>query len=142
MKSIDSIMTQLNAAPKLRLAKKLEKGGVELLGPKRVKMLDEGTKFMGKDAETGKPRQELKFMVEHEGRPHRWLVPMLSKNDPTQPHYLIERMSEMDVQVGDELILEMKRRGPQNYVEITKVASGQVSEEPDLSESDEEHEEE
>lgn len=136
MKAINNLMTKLDATPKLRLGRKLEGGGVELLGPKHIKILGEPSSIMGKDPKTGLPRQEMKFMVEHEGRKYRWLVPFLSKDDGTQPHYLVERMSELDIQVGDELILEMKRNGPKNYVEITKVSSGEVSEAPSLDEDE------
>jgi hypothetical protein len=136
MKAIEKIMHSLNAAPKLRLARKLEKGGTELLGPKRVRVMAEPESVMGKDPETGKPRQELKFTVEFEGRPYRWHVPVVSKGDPSQPHYIVERLSELNVQTGDELILEMKRRGPQAYVEIKLVAQGEVEDESDDSYED------
>ena len=102
--------------PKLRLGVKLAKGGVSSTGPHLVKFVEEPIAIMGKDNE-GKERKELKFIVEENGIRYRWHAPIYSK-DGTAPHYLMERI--MDINVGDERILEMLRKGARNYVDVRK----------------------
>lgn len=62
----------------------------------------------------------MRFVVEENGRKFKWLVPIMDKSG-TQPHYLMERLTELAVQVGDELVLEMKRNGMNNFVEIRRL---------------------
>lgn len=124
MKNLQTLATQLNILPKLRLGIKLEGGGVQVTGPHQVKFLEEPVTIMGKD-ERGAPRKELKFVVEEKGIKYRWQIPILGKDG--QPSYLIERL--MGVEVGDERILEMKKQGIKNYIDIR--LPGEVSEEPE-----------
>lgn len=116
MKNLHLLATQLKIMPKLRLGIKLEKGGVSPTGPHKVKFLEEPTTVMGKD-EKGAPRKELKFTVEEDGIKYRWQVPILGKDG--QPSYLIERL--MNVEVGDERILEMMKQGIKNYIDVRMV---------------------
>lgn len=116
MKNLHILATQLNILPKLRLGIKLEKGGVQATGPHKVKFLEEPVSVMGKD-EQGKPRKELKFIVEEDGIKYRWQVPILGKDG--QPSYIIERL--MNVEVGDERILEMMKQGIKNYIDVRMV---------------------
>lgn len=71
---------------------------------------------MGTDHE-GKSRKELKYIIEENSAKYRWHVPILNKTG--QPNYLVERL--LDVEVGDERILEMKRQGARNYIEVRRV---------------------
>lgn len=124
MQKVQEIAKQLGVVPKLRLGIKKVGGGVEPTGPHLVKFVQEPTVVMGKD-ETGKPRKEMKFIVEEGGVQYRWNVPILNKEG--QPHYLIERL--MDVQVGDQRVLEMCKRGARNYTDVR--LSDEESEEPE-----------
>lgn len=74
---------------------------------------------MGKD-ENGNPRQEISYTVTENGQEYRWNVPI--KNKEGGANYLIERL--MDIREGDTVLLEMKRRGPRNYVDVQKVGDG------------------
>lgn len=79
---------------------------------------------MGKD-EKGQPRKELRFIVEEKGVKYRWMVPILGKDG--QPSYLIERL--MDIDPGDKRILEMKKQGIKNYIDVRM--PGEESEAPE-----------
>lgn len=127
MKNLHVLAEQLKILPKLRLGIKLEGGGVQVTGPHQVKFLEEPTTIMGKD-EKGQPRKELKFIVEEKGIKYRWHIPILGKDG--QPSYLIERL--MDIEVGDERILEMKKQGMKNYIDVRM-----PGEESELPEDDE-----
>lgn len=123
----------MNILPKLRLGTKLEKGGVQSTGPHLVKFLEEPTTTMGKD-EQGKPRKELKFIVEEKGIKMRWQIPVLGKDG--QPSYLIERL--MNIEIGDERILEMSKHGIKNFIDVRP--AGAAPEIPDVDELPEEDE--
>lgn len=116
MENVKKVAKQLGVLPKLQLGVKLEKGGAKSTGAHRVKFVAEPTLVPGKD-DTGKPRQELKFTVEENGIQYRWHVPVLNKQG--QPNYLIERT--MNIEVGDERILEMRSDRGRNYIDIRGV---------------------
>ncbi len=71
---------------------------------------------MGKDDE-GKPRKEMRFVVDENGSTYRWNVPIYNKEG--QPNYMLERL--INVEVGDERILEMMRHGARNYIDVRMV---------------------
>lgn len=81
----------------------------------RVKFIAEPTVVMGRNHKTGQPQKELRFLVEESGQRYRWNVPILRDG---QPNYLIERL--MNIEVGNEYILEMMRRGTINYIDVRK----------------------
>lgn len=113
MEKVRELARTLNILPRLQLGIKLDKGGIKTTGPHKVKFLQEPTIVMGKDFE-GKPRKEMKFIVESEGVKYTWNVPILNKEG--QPNYLIERL--MNIEVNDERTLEMKKKGIRNYIDI------------------------
>lgn len=131
MKNLKALQEPLKIYPKLRLGIKLEKGGVSPTGPHKVKFLEEPVTVSGKD-DKGQPRKELKFIVEEDGIKYRWQIPLL--NEAGQAHYLIERL--MNVEVGDERILEMMKRGIKNYTDVRMVDEAP---EPPEEELEEEH---
>lgn len=102
--------------PKLQLGTKLEKGGVQSTGPHTVKLLAEPTTVMMNKG--GRQVKGFKFLVEENGQTFKWLVPLT--NDQNEGHYLIDRLNTMNVEVGEEIVLEMKKRGVKNYVEVTR----------------------
>ena len=124
MKNLRALAEPLKIYPKLRLGmQKIVAGEFDKnnnpktiivpTGPHRVKFLEEPVTTMGKD-DKGLPRKELKFIVEEDGVKYRWQIPLLNKEG--QPSYLIERL--MNVEVGDERILEMMKAGIKNYVDV------------------------
>lgn len=122
----------LKIVPRLNLGSKLAEGGVKSTGPHTVKFLEEPVVVVGKDFITSKERKELRFIVEENGVNYRWNVPILNKEG--QPNYLVERL--IDVEVGDERILEMVRKGTRNYIDIRKV--DEAPEEPPVDAQDDE----
>lgn len=138
MKNLHTLAETLHIMPKLRLGVQTlkddgTKGGVKSTGPHLVKFLEEPTTCMGKD-EKGNPRKELKFIVEENSIKFRWQIPILGKDG--QPSYLIERL--MNIEVGDERILEMCKTGIKNFIDVREV--GTAPEEPDVDEIPEDHE--
>jgi hypothetical protein len=123
MKNLDKVLDQLKVVPKLRLGIKLEKGGMEPTGPHHIKFVEEPVVVAGSDPDTGAPRQELKFIVEEDGRRYRWNVPVLNKQK--EPNYLLEVLAPF--KVGDEAIVQMGRRGIKNYIAVKRV--GEAAEE-------------
>ncbi len=133
MKNLKLLAEQLNVLPKLRLGIKLEKGGVKSTGLHRVTFVEEPSTVMGRD-DSGKPRKELKFIVEEGAIKYRWQIPILGKDG--QPSYLIERL--MNIEVGDERILEMSRHGAKNYIDVRPVdAAPEVPDDEEVPEEEE-----
>ncbi len=116
MEKVKEVAKALNVIPKLRLGNKLAGGGVESTGAHRVKFIAEPTVVMGND-DQGKPRKELRFVVEENNIQYRWNVPILGKEG--QPNYLIERLMHIDI--GDERLLEMIKARGRNYIDVRKV---------------------
>lgn len=69
-------------------------------------------------AKNNKPVKAFKFIVDQGGNLYKWLVPLT--NDSGEGHYLIDRLNSMNVQLGEEIVLEMKKRGPKNYIDISR----------------------
>lgn len=130
MQKVKDLADKLKIVPRLKLGVKLAGGGVKSTGPHHVKFLEEPMIIMGKDHE-GKPREELKFLVEENGITYRWNVPIKSKDG--QPSYMIERL--MNIEVGDERTLEMSRQGARNYIDVR--AADEAPDEPPDEEMDE-----
>lgn len=99
-------------------------------GSHKVKFLEDSV-VLGKDQQ-GNPRKEIRYIVEEDGVKYRWQVPILNKEQ--QPHYLIEQL--MEIKVGEEVILEMKRRGARNYILVIR-GGGAPEQEEETAEEDE-----
>lgn len=127
MLKVQEIAKAMNVVPKLRLGNQLTGGGVEPTGPHRVKFVAEPTVVQGKD-DKGNLRKELKFIVEEKEIQYRWNVPILNKEG--QPNYLIERL--MNVEVGQERVLEMLRVRGRNYIDVRAVDGAPTDPEDDL----------
>lgn len=122
MKIVKQVVEKLGIVPRLSLAvqKTDDKGkvlGVESTGPHRVKFLSEPKNAMGKDPMTSQERQEFHFEVEENGVKKQWIVPM--RNKQGEGNYILAKL--MEIEVGDEAILEVKRRGPKNYTSVTRI---------------------
>lgn len=113
MEKIRAVAEAIKLYPRIKLGIK-DGNKVTSTGPHVVKFLEEPQVIMGKDQE-GKPRKEFKFILEESDKWYRWHVPIL--NSEGQPNYLVERL--IDIEVGDVRVLEMKKRGRNNYVDIS-----------------------
>lgn len=114
MKNVKEAARVLKLYPKLRLGEKIQGGGVKPTGPHTVKITAEPTTVMMN--KNNKQVKAFKFVVEENGTLFKWLVPLT--NEEGEGHYLIERLQ--DVEVGEIVVLEMKKRGARNYVEILR----------------------
>lgn len=113
MDKIRDIARAIKLYPRIKMGERTLGGAVQGTGPHKVKFMEEPTVITGKDKK-GNPRKELKFILQEHGQLYRWQVPIL--NEEGQPNYLVERL--MDIEVGDIRVLEMKKRGPRNYVDV------------------------
>lgn len=114
MERVRAAAVALHLHPKLHLGEKLPGGGVKSTGPHTVKITAEPTTVM--ITKNNKPVKAFKFIVEENGQLYKWLVPLT--NEQGEGHYLIERL--INVEVGQEIVLEMKKRGPKNYIDISR----------------------
>ena len=94
-----------NQSEYLQLAQKVEGGGVQGTGPKKVKLTGiENT--VNQDYKTKEDVQGFHLLFEEDGTPKKYFVPTLGKDGKF--HYLIMRFR--DIEIGQELVMEYKRR--------------------------------
>lgn len=120
-------MEKAGILPKLRLATKKSSGGITSTGIQHVKLISDRI-FMGKDKNTGKPREMMEYVVEHNGKRKSYQTKL--KNDEGGLSYLVQRMAEFEE--GEEITMEMKKIGIKNYVEVngdTRSASAEMESE-------------
>lgn len=116
----------------MRLGNKTEKG-VKANGTHRVKIISD--KIIRKpDPQTGKDTEWVRYVVEEKGE-QKIYDTRLKNKDTGELSYLVQRFAEINE--GDEVILEMKKQGIKNYIEITPVGHSSEA----LVEDDEEDEE-
>ena len=123
MQHVKEAAKSLKLYPKLRLGEKLPGGGVKPTGPHTVRFTAEPTTTMMN--KNNKMVKAFKFIVEENGTLFKWLVPLL--NEDGEGHYLVERLQ--DVEVGEVVVLEMKKRGARNYIEILREGDMESDEE-------------
>lgn len=110
-------MAKAGILPKLRLGNKLSAGGVKPTGPHKVRILED--KIIKKaDSETGKDTEFVRYFVEENGE-KKYYDTRLKDKKTGDLSYLVQRFAE--ILEGDEVILEMKKQGMKNYIEITPV---------------------
>ena len=109
------IVKQANIIPSLQLGVQQEGGGVKSTGRHTVKFLSDKI-VMGTEFQTGKERHEVEYLFEEKGQSKKYRVPVKDKKD--EVHYFIQRMAE--VEIGEEIILEMKRKGNKNYIDFQR----------------------
>lgn len=107
-------MEQANLYPKLRLGLKKEGGGVQSTGPHTVKMISDKI-IQGLDRDTGKVIEYVKYIVEEDGVQKEYRT-RLKHKETGELNYLIQNLSQ--VEEGDTVILEMKKMGVKNYIEV------------------------
>lgn len=126
-------MERAGVLPRLRLGVKLEKGGVQATGPHTVKVISDLIQ-KGKHKQTGEIIDIVRYTFEESGQPKWYDVPV--KDEAGDLHYLVQRLSE--VAEGQEIVLEMKKRGPRNYIDVTTTDGKPVGEKYKEEEQEEE----
>lgn len=130
MEQVRKAALALKLYPKLQLGERKEGGNgkmsVHPTGPHTVKITAEPTVVkVNKGAQT---IQCFKFLVEENGQLYKWIVPFVNIKT-NEGHYLIDRLNTMQVEVGEEIILEMKKQGMINYIEIRRPGDADATEE-------------
>ena len=115
MKNSIALMKSAGILPKLRLGNKTAKGVVRT-GSHKVKMLEDKI-IKGSDPQTGKEIELVRYILEENGEKKYYDTKLRDKGGGLS--YLVQRLSE--VAEGEEVMLEMKKRGVKNYVEVTKL---------------------
>jgi len=85
----------------------------------------------GNDPKTGKEIDYVRYLLEENGETKTYQTKKL--NDKGELSYLVQRLAEINE--GQEVILEMKKQGIKNYIEVSPVVGGESVE----IEDDEEH---
>jgi len=147
MKIAKQLMQSAEIYPKLKLGVRTIKadgsyGAVVSTGPQKVKLIKEFIR-KGVDRETGKVIEVYKIVVEHEGVVKEYRMPIKAR-ETGELHYLVQRLSKVDE--GEEIIMEMKKQGPKNYIEVLRADGSPIeieeeeitdtTHEEDLSEED------
>jgi hypothetical protein len=113
------ILVKAGLHPKLRLGIKGARG-VTATGPHRVKVVED--KIIQKLDPDGKLTHFVRFIFEEDGEKKQYDARMKSK-DGNDPHYLVQALAE--IEEGEEIILEMKKAGVKNYIEVIRLSTGE-----------------
>ena len=131
MKISKQLLAVAGITPKLRLGNKTEKG-VKPTGAHKVRILEDKI-IKGMDGKTGKEIEYVEYILEENGEKKNYKTKLKDSNGKLS--YLVQRLAEINE--GDEVILEMKKQGIKNYIEVTPV-SGSHTVEADEEESEDE----
>ncbi len=110
--------------PKLKLGVKTDRG-VQSTGPHTVTMISDKI-VNGLDRESGKVIQYVKYVVEEDGIQKEYRT-RLKHKETGELQYLVQNLSQ--IEEGQEVILEMKKMGPKNYVEVRHVDGSKITDE-------------
>ena len=133
MKTSKALLEKAGILPKLRLGIKKAGGGVMPNGAHRVKIIED--KIIRKnDPTTGKEIEWVRFTLEENGEKKIYDTKLKAKDGSLS--YLVQRFAE--VEENTEVVLEMKKQGIKNYIEVMPV--GHSSSVEVESEEDEEGE--
>ena len=125
METSKSILKIANIIPKLQLGTKTEKG-VESTGPHKVKLIKD-KEVKGTDV-NGKEVAMVRYLLEVNGEPRIYDCKKFDMKGDI--HYLVQKLSTYNE--GSEVILEMKKRGIKNYIDVLPAGeSGSVEVEDD-----------
>lgn len=114
MKLSKELMLKAGITPKLRLGTKGARG-VQSTGTHRIKFLEE--KILMKPNERGQEVEYVRYIVEENGEKKQYDTKL--RGSDGKPSYLVQRIA--DIEEGQEVIIEMKKRGIKNYVEVIPV---------------------
>ncbi len=116
-------MTKAGILPKLKLGRKLSKVGTKSTGAHRVKLLSDKV-VNGTDPKTGKIIEYVRYLLEEKGEKKIYQTKKL--NDKGELSYLVQNLAEINE--GEEVILEMKKQGIKNYIEVMPVSGTSTAE--------------
>ena len=111
METSKQILKTANIVPKLQLGVKTEKGVVST-GPHKVKLIKD-KEVKGTD-QNGKDVAMVRYLLEVNGESRIYDCKKLDVKGDI--HYLVQKLSTYNE--GSEVILEMKKRGMKNYVDV------------------------
>ncbi len=131
MKTSKALLKEAGIQPKLRLGSKKVGGGVVPTGAHRVKMI--GDKVVkGIDPKSGKEIDYVRYLLLENGETKTYQTKKL--NEKGELSYLVQRLAEINE--NEEVILEMKKQGIKNYVEVSPIVGDEQ-----VEIEDDEHEE-
>lgn len=112
---------QSNKSEYLKLAIKLDGGGVKGTGPHSVKLVG-CENATNQDYKTRQPIKGVHLLFEEGGVQKKYFVPILG--DDGKFHYLIERFA--GIEEGSELILEYKRKegSVRGFIDVQPAGTG------------------
>jgi hypothetical protein len=133
MKNSKALLKKAGILPKLRLGYKLSGGGVKPTGAHRVKIIED--KIIRKaEPSSGKEIEWVRYTLEEGGE--RKIYDTKLKDKSGELSYLVQRFAE--IEEGDEVILEMKKQGVKNYIEVIPVGHSSTVELDDDADDSEE----
>jgi hypothetical protein len=109
------LMVSMGVKPKLKLGIKQSGGGVKSTGAHKVKFVADKV-VTGKDIK-GHECEYVKYLFTENGEDKVYQTKKLGKDGGLS--YFVQAFA--DIEIGDEVILEMKKSGATNYIEITPV---------------------
>lgn len=115
METSKKILEAAGIKPKLQLGIK-GLHGVTTTGPHTVKLIAD-KEIMGTD-DKGRPIPEVRFLFEEDGEMKTYDVPKFKK-DSEDIHYLVQRLA--GYKEGTTVILEMRKKGIKNYIDVRMV---------------------
>lgn len=130
MEQVRKAAVALKLYPKLPLGERKVgtsgKMSVHPTGPHTVTITAEPT--VVKVNKGGQVIQCFKFIVKENGQLYKWIVPFVNIKT-NEGHYLIDRLNSMQIEVGEEIILEMKKQGMINYIAISRPGDSEIVDE-------------
>ncbi len=124
MKISKELMSKAGIKPKLKLGVKTDRG-VQATGPHKVKMISDKI-VPGLDRETGKVIEYVKYVVEEDGVEKEYRT-RLKHKETGELQYLVQNLSQ--IEEGQEVIMEMKKAGLKNYVEVRHIDGSLITDE-------------
>jgi hypothetical protein len=125
MKTSKEIVLKSGLLPRLQLGIRMPRGGVKPTGPHTVKILEDSIiKKPGREDEASTEVHYVRYIVEENGIRKQYDTRLKTKGG-SDPSYFVQAMAE--IEPGEEVILEMMKSGPKNYINITRPSLGQAS---------------
>jgi hypothetical protein len=131
-----SLMASMGIRQKLKLYRKLPKGGTVATG-KHIVRFKADKEITGKEykLDDGTMKKDyVRYLFEENGEEKIYNAKKFGKDGSL--HYFIQHFA--DIEMGDEVILEGKKSGMINYIDISKVSTGKEVEvsEDEIEESE------
>lgn len=119
-------LLKANILPKLQLGIKTEKG-IKTTGKHHVKLIEEKL-INGKEFGSGTPIPMMRYIFEENGEKYKYDARLKDK-DSGELHYLVQSMAT--VSEGDEIVIEMVKKGMKNVVIVQKIGDIMEAELPE-----------